>query len=98
MREVVEALVQADIPAAPVQDIDAIFQCPHLAARGMLLEIDDPVVGPYRAVGNPVTTPNLARATPRPAPRLGEQTDEVLSTLAGLSPERIAELRAHQVI
>lgn len=98
VREVVEALVGADIPAAPVQDIDTILECPHLAARGMLLEIDDPVVGPYRAVGNPITTPNLPPVTPRPAPRLGEHTDQVLATLAGLSSERIAELRAQRVI
>lgn len=98
VREVVDALVGADIPASPVQDIDSILDCAHLAARGMLLEIDDPVVGPYRAVGNPITTPNLPQSKPRPAPSLGEHTEEVLSALAGLSTDQIAALRAQDVI
>ena len=62
-------------------------------ARGMTVEITDPVVGPVRQVGIGTkfsATPGELRST---APHQGEHTDDVLEGL-GYSAEQIAELRA----
>ena len=98
VRAAVAALIEAGVPAGPVQDVEEILACPHVAARRMLVEVDDPVVGRYRALGNPIKMPGLPDPPNRPAPALGEHTDQVLARLAGLTPEEIAELRARKVV
>jgi crotonobetainyl-CoA:carnitine CoA-transferase CaiB-like acyl-CoA transferase len=81
----VERLAAAGIPVAPVQTYDEVFADPQVAARAMVAEIAHPAAGRQRTLGIPVklsATPGTLR---RPAPRLGEHTEEIL-----------AELRARQ--
>ena len=82
-----------DIPCGPINDYAQVFADPHLAARGMSVSIDHPVLGPIRALGSPLkmsATPPNAR---RRAPLLGEHTDAVLIDY-GLSEAEISALRA----
>lgn len=59
----------ADIPAGPVQSLDAVFADPQVLARGMLQRLDHPTIGPLPLVANPL----LRDATPPvPPPRLDE--------------------------
>ena len=69
----------------------------HLAARGALVTLDDPVVGPVRHVANPLRLARTPLVPSRPAPRLGAHTGEVLTTLLGLSPAEVARLVAEGV-
>jgi 2-methylfumaryl-CoA isomerase len=46
----------------------------------------------YATPGSPLSLPNETRLAPRPAPRLGEHTDEVLATVLALSEGEIANL------
>jgi crotonobetainyl-CoA:carnitine CoA-transferase CaiB-like acyl-CoA transferase len=88
-----DRLRAAEVPAAPVNNLDDAFAEPPVAEREMIVEYDDPQVGKVRMPGNPIKM-SEARGTPsRPAPRLGEHTDAILSGLLSLSPERIAQLR-----
>lgn len=59
----VDQLMAAGVPAAPVLSVDAALQHPHTAHRGMVVELE----GGYRGVGSPV---KLSRtpATYRHAP------------------------------
>src|SRR5439155_5102839 len=43
--EIVTALVEADIPVAPVKTIPQVAQDPHLWEREMLVKMEDPVAG-----------------------------------------------------
>jgi succinyl-CoA---D-citramalate CoA-transferase len=90
--EVEEACVACDVPVATAYTAADIFEDPHFAARDDLVSVDDPVAGPMRQqapyprfVGEP--TP-----VPAGAPRLGEHTEEVLSTLLGLERAEITML------
>ena len=86
-----------EVTVGPVYDIAQIVADPHIVERGVLLEAPDDELGrlPMHAV-----VPRLS-ATPgvlaRPAPRLGEHTDEVLRS-AGLAPEAIASLEREGVV
>ena len=91
--EVERRCTDADVPVATAYTAADIFSDPHIAARGDLIEVADPVIGavrqqaPYpRFVGEPPTAPVGA-------PRLGAHSDEVLASL-GYSPGEIGELRA----
>ncbi len=91
------ACIEHDVPVATAYTAVDMFADAQFAARGDLIAIDDPVIGPVRQqapyprfVGQPVPVP-------AGAPRLGADTDAVLGEL-GLDPGRLAALRAEGVI
>jgi crotonobetainyl-CoA:carnitine CoA-transferase CaiB-like acyl-CoA transferase len=87
------ARLRGRVPCAPVHTIAQALADPQIAARDMIIEVKHPRFGVLREVATPVktegATPNLT-----PAPALGEHTDEILHTLLGYEPARIAALRA----
>jgi crotonobetainyl-CoA:carnitine CoA-transferase CaiB-like acyl-CoA transferase len=88
-----ERLRAAEVPAAPVNNLDGAFAEPPVAEREMIVEYDHPDVGRVRLPGNPIKMSSIAATPSQPAPRLGEHTDAVLSELLSLSADRIADLR-----
>ncbi|HUF85690.1 MAG TPA: CoA transferase, partial [Acidimicrobiia bacterium] len=89
--EVEEACVACDVPVATAYTAADIFADPHVAARGDLVEVDDPVAGPMR---QQAPFPRLAGApadVPTGAPRLGEHTRSVLGEL-GLDDSELDSL------
>jgi crotonobetainyl-CoA:carnitine CoA-transferase CaiB-like acyl-CoA transferase len=77
----------------PVLDLDEALSSEHVAARGMVVGLDQPGAGePVRQLGAPVglsrTPPDVDRL---PGPVLGEHTEEVLRG-AGYGDAQIAEL------
>ena len=61
------------------------------------IDVEHAIAGMTKAIGIPVklsATPGKIR---RPAPALGQHTDEILGEL-GLSPDLIASLRERQVV
>ncbi len=96
--EVEAACVAHDVPVATAYTAADVFADPHMAARGDLVAVDDPVAGPLRQqapfprfVGKEVPVPSGA-------PRLGEHTDEVLADLLDLDAAEIALLHQEAVI
>src|SRR5262245_56423585 len=87
----------AGIPAGPIYSVPEALADPHAQARGMVQEYDYPGVGRVKALGNPVKLSASPARFRRPAPRLGEHTDEVLAE-AGYAPAEIADLRAKGVV
>jgi crotonobetainyl-CoA:carnitine CoA-transferase CaiB-like acyl-CoA transferase len=88
----------AEVPAAPVNNLDGAFAEPPVAEREMIVEYDHPEVGRVRLPGNPIKFEGMGRTISNPAPRLGEHTDAVLRELLDLPAARIAELRGQGVI
>jgi len=88
----------AEVPAAPVNNLDGAFAEPPVAERDMIVEYDHPDVGKVRLPGSPIKMSGMEGTISKPAPRLGEHTDAVLQKLLGLSAERIADLRTQGAI
>ena len=68
------------------------------AANPLLREIEQPGIGSYLVPGSPLSFGAFPREAPRPAPLLGEHTDEILSGDLGLSSEEIVQLREQGVV
>jgi crotonobetainyl-CoA:carnitine CoA-transferase CaiB-like acyl-CoA transferase len=83
-----EKLAAADCCCEPVLEMEEVAEHPQHRARGVFRTLEDPARGPIRLPRLPLDD-QLATG---PAPRLGEQSDEILAA-AGLSLEEIAELR-----
>lgn len=89
---------RCDVPVAIVYDAADIAADEHFAARREICTVDDPVIGPVLQQAPFPRFGNELPPTPSGAPRLGEHTDEVLSSLLGLSGAELAALRADNVI
>lgn len=87
----------ADVPAAPVAGLGDALACPQVQMRGMVREFRHPGYGSVQVVGNPIKLSGMEERF-EPAPRLGEHSAEVLSTVLGLSDEEIRRLEASHVI
>ncbi len=96
-QEVVDTLLAQGLPVGPVQNAEEIFNCPHVAARQTLLEVDDPVAGKVKLVGPPIKMSSQPTPIARPAPRLGEHNEEILREL-GYSEEQYRDMAAGGVL
>jgi crotonobetainyl-CoA:carnitine CoA-transferase CaiB-like acyl-CoA transferase len=88
--EVSERLQAEGIEAVPVQDWQDLIDDPQLAERGHFERLEHAVVGECWAQHNGFRLSDAPAHYSRPAPTLGEHTDEVLGGILGLSPEQIA--------
>jgi 2-methylfumaryl-CoA isomerase len=66
-------------------------------ANPMFAELDQPGVGRVLAAASPIA-PSTGRVPVRPAPRLGEHTDEVLAEVLGLTAAEIGALHDRKVV
>jgi crotonobetainyl-CoA:carnitine CoA-transferase CaiB-like acyl-CoA transferase len=71
-----------DIPVMPMMKLDDLLTDPHLAATQGWLDVPHPFEGTLRQLRPPVRMSGTPTGVWRPAPRLGEHTEEVLSSLA----------------
>lgn len=94
----VKSLRAADVPASPLNNLDGAFAEPTVAERNMIVEYDHPEVGKVRLPGNPIKMTGLSEVISKPAPMLGEHTDEVLGGLLNLSAEQLADLHDKGII
>jgi crotonobetainyl-CoA:carnitine CoA-transferase CaiB-like acyl-CoA transferase len=86
------ARLRGRVPCAPVNTIAQALADEQVRAREMIVEVKHPRLGVLREVASPVKT--AGTPPPRPAPGLGEHTEEILRDLLGYDPARIAALRA----
>jgi crotonobetainyl-CoA:carnitine CoA-transferase CaiB-like acyl-CoA transferase len=91
--DALRALRDAGVPAAPINDLAAVFADPQVLARDMVEAVAHPTLGEVRLPGIPFKlsgTPASIRSAP---PLLGQHTDEVLTWL-GYDEPAIRRLRA----
>lgn len=73
-----ERLQAADILCAKVAGYDDLVRHPQVQANGMLTQVDVPQVGPVTLPGFPINSVQENARPRRAAPRLGQDTREVL--------------------
>jgi len=96
--EVTARCVEHDVPVGTAYSAADIFADPHMAERGDLVPVDDPVIG---AIRQQAPFPRLARnPAPLPvgAPRLGEHNKEIWCDLVGVSEAELDDLTARGVL
>jgi 2-methylfumaryl-CoA isomerase len=59
---------------------------------------DDPGIGRYLMPASPLAFAGLDRTAPKPAPKLGQHTDEILGTILGLTSTAIGQLHDRKVV
>ena len=97
MHEIEQNLEQAGIAASHVMGIEEALEDEHLLARKMVIDVEDPGVGPIKLVGNPIKLSESKPVTDIPSPLLGENTEEILAEI-GYTEEEMNQLREDGVI
>ncbi len=87
----VELLDAAQVPGGPVYRYEQTLNDPHVRARDMVVEIDHPIIGPMKTLGLPLKSTGELTAIRKPAPWLGQHSDEVLKSI-GYGKQDIAGL------
>ena len=95
--EWISRLDAAGIPCSPLHGLGDLSAHPHTAAVEMIREYDHPILGPTKTVSQPVRFDGSRTPVKRPAPMLGEHTEEVLAEL-GLDKKEIEELTNRKVV
>ena len=79
--EWLKVMIQADVPAAPVQNPEEVEKDPHVAFRKMVQEISFADGEKMRQVGFPMKLSDMPDKLRTPPPRLGEHTEEILKSI-----------------
>lgn len=81
-------LTEADIPVMPLHDLHSILDDPHLNQSGFFEMVNHPSEGRIRGMRIPSQWSATQPEPPRPAPRLGEHTEEIKAEARALNAAR----------
>lgn len=88
-----------DVPAAPVNSIDQVFDNEQIKARKMEIEMPHPQsANPIKLVGSPLKLSDSPVSYRLPPPILGQHTAEVLSKILHMDEDQINGLKAKNII
>ena len=95
-QEVLVKLEAAGIPSSAIPDIHALKKSPQLHARGMVMPLLHPTIGPLpglAAAGFPIKFSDAETGYDGPAVRAGQHNNEIFGTLLGIIDEDMYRLK-----
>ncbi|MCG8605193.1 CoA transferase, partial [bacterium] len=92
-----QKLKAAAIPSGPIYKPEDSLTDEHLLARGMVVQLEHPIIGLVRSLGNPIKLSETPVHYRLPPPQLGEHSVEILAEL-GYQSDEIETLQKDGVI
>jgi crotonobetainyl-CoA:carnitine CoA-transferase CaiB-like acyl-CoA transferase len=92
------ALEQASVPCGPINTLPQVFEDPQVVARGVVQSMTRSDGAEVKLTANPI---RMSQTPPRPLrapPLLGEDTDQTLKEILGLSEATLSRLRQASVL
>jgi crotonobetainyl-CoA:carnitine CoA-transferase CaiB-like acyl-CoA transferase len=77
----VARLMDFGVPCGRVRTVSQALADPQVEPRQMFIPFDDPELGTFRVLGNPIKLSETPADLSRRPPKLGEHTEEVLGEL-----------------
>ena len=96
-KEIMNILGDLGIPCSPVKDTAELLNDEHLLHRKMIVNVNDPQRGEYKAIGSPIKVGD-SEIDITPPPLLGENTEEILEEMLGFELHEINSLKKNGVI
>jgi len=85
------------VPAAPIYEINEVFEDPYVKSTGIILKTKHPKLGEIPQLASPVYINDKRYTNTQHPPLLGEHTIEILKEL-GYANEEICKLKKEGVI
>ncbi len=98
VEDALDLLEKHAVPSSRVLDIPHLLSDPQFKMRDMLVEVQDPILGPVKLPATPFKFSDTTVSNPVPPPLLGQHTEEVLRKMLNISLAELAELRAREAI
>ena len=95
--ELLEKLIPAGMPCSAAYKVSDVMANEHAKARGSVLEIDYPGIGPVKSAANPIKLSAAPVETRQKSPGIGEHTVEIMREV-GYSDDEIAALKTAKAI
>ncbi|WIM09832.1 CaiB/BaiF CoA-transferase family protein [Enhydrobacter sp.] len=95
--ELLDKLIPAGMACSAAYKVSDVLRNAHTEARGSVLDIDYPGLGPVRSANNPLKLSDAPVETRRKAPAVGEHTVEIMREV-GYSDSEIAALEDARAI
>jgi crotonobetainyl-CoA:carnitine CoA-transferase CaiB-like acyl-CoA transferase len=86
----------AGVPVGKVNNTAQAISHPQIQTRNMIVTIEQPTGEKWKFAGNPIKLEGNPE-TYKPAPDMGADTEEILSSILGYSQEHIEQLEKMQV-
>jgi crotonobetainyl-CoA:carnitine CoA-transferase CaiB-like acyl-CoA transferase len=91
--EIVDRMLAAGVPSAPINTIDRLVTDPHIAvAREMFVDVEHPKAGMLKLTGAHIKLTETPSTIRTPSPELGQHNGEVFGSLMGMSSSEIEGL------
>lgn len=92
IQELIRILDSGNVPNTLVYTIADLVNDPQYLMRNNLVEVNDPIAGPFKSPTTPMLFSETSVWNPVPAPILGGNTSEVLREIVGLPEDRITAI------
>lgn len=83
----------ASIPCGEVRNVADALRSPEARERNLVTRIPHPEVGWMPNIALPIRYSGTPMVDPKPAPAVGQHTEEILHDVLGYDAQRVAELR-----
>ncbi|MCS6976125.1 MAG: CoA transferase [Gemmatales bacterium] len=93
-----ELLSAAEVPHSPVLTYDQVFAHPQCQSRGVRVTVHDPQGRPVDLLNTPFRIQGADLPSFTVPPRLGQDTEEILSRLLGLDAQTVDDLRRRGIV
>ncbi len=96
--EAVQRLNEVGVPAGSVQTSEDLLTCPQLEARGVVMSVEYPELGPLQFARTPLHMSDAPELPRNRAPDLGQHTHEILTGWLSYSDDDVARLTSDGVV
>ncbi|RCW83480.1 CoA:oxalate CoA-transferase [Halanaerobium sp. DL-01] len=97
-KEWIDIFEEYGLPYSPLNTVDKVVEDDNINYRGMMKEVEQPGIGKVKIAGSPLKLSKTPGEVRSHAPKLGENTEEVLSKLLNYSNEEIENLKNNEVV
>jgi len=94
----IEELSEVGIPCGPINNIEQVANHPQVLARDMIKEISHPRLGKLKLINSPIKLSRTPGGIEGISPDLGQDTEQVLNDLLGMSEKEINQLKKSRAI
>lgn len=96
--EAVKLLVEAGIPAGPVNTITEAIEDPQIRARDMIVDLEHPGIGKVPVSGIVIKLSKSPGSIETPAPSIGQHNEEIYCGLLGYDKGKLPKLKEEGII